>query len=77
MYLQAVASNMTSELDTPATLEDAGAGWMESGNTAHAHGADRLLLQYYNSQKIVDMVTDYLSADILTFGYDKLELYHS
>lgn len=63
--LLAVGANETARPSGPAV---GGAAWMAMRNTPHARGADQQLWQFYTTQRVVDMASDYLASDLLVHG---------
>lgn len=47
--------------------------WMTSATTKHAHGADTHMQEFYSSQYVVKMATDFLRNDLERFDYPELE----
>eukprot|EP00193_Tetraselmis_chui_P005677 CAMPEP_0177762688 /NCGR_PEP_ID=MMETSP0491_2-20121128/6477_1 /TAXON_ID=63592 /ORGANISM="Tetraselmis chuii, Strain PLY429" /LENGTH=181 /DNA_ID=CAMNT_0019278757 /DNA_START=687 /DNA_END=1232 /DNA_ORIENTATION=- len=51
--------------------------WMNAQNSEHSRGADLRLLEYYNTQEVVDLATQFLHADLKAFEYPEMSISHS
>jgi hypothetical protein len=47
---------------------------MNTHNSKHSHGADLHLLEYYTTQEVVDLATEFLQADLTAFEYPELDI---
>jgi hypothetical protein len=48
--------------------------WMSGGSTRHAHGASLRMEEFYDTQEVIDMVSQLLREDVELLGYRKMVL---
>lgn len=74
-YIRSLGQGTRQRAEHRATVQAPGGlpGWMQTKTTGHAMGADAQLREFFATQEIIDLATEYVQRDLEAFGYPKMQ----